>query len=416
MVNMKKNRLNSLKSNYNLNILLNDYYKEMEMAGKNKKLTAAVNLGFPVDLLHAYDIFSFFPQSHSAMYASLRKSREEIEFAESKGIPFDLCSEIKIALSSLYYNRNYIVPLIKPDMVLCSNQVCRAVIKLFEQFSHYYKVPFFMLDIPFVPGEEVSEDSVRYIEKQLETFPDFLHKHFGLELHEDKLLETARLSQEVGMLWYEIVNFGATIPSPVDALDLFTHMFPYMNMKRSKAVFDHYTMLKNEIITRMEDDISAVEDEEIRLLWDYMPVFSKNNYFRRIFQKFNAAVVTNTFFLPGTSKECREGTCGMRSDINTAGGLFKYWAGQFSHLYSGVSINKKLTAISDLIEKYSIDGVIIHKDNSCKPQSLPQQELHNLIRGKLGVPCLTINADSADMRYFSQEQVTTRIEAFLENL
>lgn len=412
----KKIKLKSLTSVYELNNLMNSYYKGLENARKMKKLTAATSLGFPIDLLFAYDILPFFPQNHSAMFASLRKSRDEIEFAESKGIPTEICSEIKIFLSSMLYNHNLSFKVPEPDMVVCSNNVCKAVIKLFESMSEYYNVPFFILDIPFVPEEQISEESIRYIEDQLEQIVLFFKTHFNLKMNEDKLLETARLSRETGMLWYEIVNFGANIPCPYDALDLFAHMFPYMNMKRTPEVFDYYKLLRSEVIARLEDDVSVVEDEEIRLLWDYMPIFSKNNFFRRTFYKQNAVVVTNTFFLPGTSMECRKGTCGFNSSIQTYKELFHYWARSYSYLYAGVTINTKLDIIDELVKKFSVDGVIIHKDNSCKPQSLPQQELQNLIRNKLNVPCLTINADSADMRHFSEAQVTTRIEAFLENL
>jgi benzoyl-CoA reductase/2-hydroxyglutaryl-CoA dehydratase subunit BcrC/BadD/HgdB len=85
-------------------------------------------------------------------------------------------------------------------------------------------------------------------------------------------------------------------------------------------------------------------------------------------------------------------------------------------LYPNTSPDQKFKTIKEIIEKFSIDGVLIHCDRSCKPQSLPQYHMKNMIERELGVNCLLIDADSVDPRFFSEEQVVTRMEAFLECL
>jgi benzoyl-CoA reductase/2-hydroxyglutaryl-CoA dehydratase subunit BcrC/BadD/HgdB len=85
-------------------------------------------------------------------------------------------------------------------------------------------------------------------------------------------------------------------------------------------------------------------------------------------------------------------------------------------LYPNTGLDQKFQTIKDLVEKFSIDGVLIHCDRSCKPQSLPQYQMKNMIEKELGVHCLLIDSDSVDPRFFSEEQIVTRLEAFLECL
>jgi benzoyl-CoA reductase/2-hydroxyglutaryl-CoA dehydratase subunit BcrC/BadD/HgdB len=54
----------------------------------------------------------------------------------------------------------------------------------------------------------------------------------------------------------------------------------------------------------------------------------------------------------------------------------------------------------------------MHSNRSCKPYSFGQYE----IQKKLSVPSVIIEADMVDERAFSEAQVVTRLEAFLESL
>ena len=53
---------------------------------------------------------------------------------------------------------------------------------------------------------------------------------------------------------------------------------------------------------------------------------------------------------------------------------------------------------------------------SCKPYSIGQVDQRARLSGELGVPALLLEADHNDPRAFSEEQATTRIQAFLEML
>ena len=68
----------------------------------------------------------------------------------------------------------------------------------------------------------------------------------------------------------------------------------------------------------------------------------------------------------------------------------------------------------EVIEKYGADGLVMHSNRSCKPYSLGQYDIQRIVREKRGIPTLVIEADMVDPRSFSEAQIQTRIDAFLE--
>jgi len=58
----------------------------------------------------------------------------------------------------------------------------------------------------------------------------------------------------------------------------------------------------------------------------------------------------------------------------------------------------------------------MHSNRSCKPYSFGQYDIQRIVREKLGIPTLMIEADMVDERSFSESQIETRIDAFIEVL
>jgi benzoyl-CoA reductase/2-hydroxyglutaryl-CoA dehydratase subunit BcrC/BadD/HgdB len=88
--------------------------------------------------------------------------------------------------------------------------------------------------------------------------------------------------------------------------------------------------------------------------------------------------------------------------------------------YSTVYINQSLQArtdlMTDLIERFSVDGIVFHSNRSCKPYSLGQYEVLDQVSNRTGVPGLILEADMCDSRLFAEEPIKNRIQAFLDLL
>ena len=70
--------------------------------------------------------------------------------------------------------------------------------------------------------------------------------------------------------------------------------------------------------------------------------------------------------------------------------------------------------VLDMIKFYDVDGFIMHSNRSCKPYSFGQMDIMRIVQEKAKIPVLMIEADMVDPRSFSQSQVETRIDAFME--
>jgi benzoyl-CoA reductase/2-hydroxyglutaryl-CoA dehydratase subunit BcrC/BadD/HgdB len=70
--------------------------------------------------------------------------------------------------------------------------------------------------------------------------------------------------------------------------------------------------------------------------------------------------------------------------------------------------------VSSMVKKYDVDGIVMHSNRSCKPYSLGQYDIQRMVQKKTGVPSIMLEADMVDERSFSESQIDTRIDAFME--
>jgi benzoyl-CoA reductase/2-hydroxyglutaryl-CoA dehydratase subunit BcrC/BadD/HgdB len=287
--------------------------------------------------------------------------------------------------------------------------------KFAEIVSRELDVPYYLVDIPHV-SESIPDYHLQHAVGQFKNLIQFLEKTTGRKLDLERLQKTLELSFQASKLWMEILELSTVIPSPIDALDIYRHMFPLLTLRGTERAVEYYKILRHEVYDRVNNDVSAVVDEKYRLLWDYLPIYHKMNFLSRVLSKRGAAIATSTFFFPLPIDACE--MCYEEVPIFRKGydEMLESLARDNMQLYPNTSLEKKFQTIQEIVEKFSIDGVLIHCDRSCKPQSLPQYQMKNMIEKQLGVNCLLIDSDSVDPRFFSEEQVVTRMEAFLECL
>ena len=250
----------------------------------------------------------------------------------------------------------------------------------------------------------VHEHAVEYVVSQLEGFIPVLEELTGREFDSNKFLDILYLSKEWVELWKEILLFGAHKPSPLTCFDAFTQMAAIVSLRGTQEAVNHYKLLKTELQERVEKGIGAVDDEEIRLLWDNIPVWYAMRSLSEIFEQHNACLVGDTYTNAWAS-----------ANIDT-GNPMESLALNYLEIYLNISMDLMLDRITDLIKVFDVDGMVMHSNRSCKPYSLGQYDLARNIKEETGVPVLLIEADMVDSRAYAEAQIKTRIEAFLESL
>ena len=394
-----------IKSVQKMKEIMTHYYIEAKTAGETGKKIAWITSGGPVEPLIAMDVIPVYPENHGAMIGASHMGVDLCEKAEVMGYSRDLCSYARADIACSTVDGGPIGGLPRPDMLICCNNICGTVLKWYEVQARFYKVPLFILDTP-VCHTEFPNEVRSYVKRQMEEYILFLEQVCGKKLDRDKMADVGRLSIEGQRLWQAVLDTTVHKPAPMSAFDAFFHLALIVTLRGTQTVIDYYKMLLDEMNTRISQGISAVPFEKIRLLWDNLPVWYRTRWLSEKFAGHGACLVADTY----TSAWCGSMQYIDPSDfINTM-------AEGYSRIYLNIGVDQMAEQVIAMIDKYDVQGLIMHSNRSCKPYSFGQYDIQRIIQEKRGLPTLMLEADMVDERSFSEAQVETRIDAFMEML
>jgi len=385
--------------------IMTEYYIEAKQAKQNGKMVAWITSGGPVEPLIAFDVIPVYPENHGAMIGATKMGVDLCEKAEEMGYPSDLCSYARADIACAATNGGPIGGLPKPDFLVCCNNICGTVLKWYEVMARYFNVPLFIYDTPFI-HTDFSDEAKRYLRRQLDDYIEFLEQVTKKKLDEERMKEVGKLALQAQRLWQDILDTTMHKPAPMTAFDAFFHLALIVTLRGTQTVVDYYTELKEEMLQRVKDGISMVPNEKYRLLWDNLPVWYRTKWLSDKFASHHAALVSDTY----TSAWSGVMHLIDENDFFNTMGL------AYSHAYINTSIDMMFKKVKEMVEKYDVDGMVMHSNRSCKPYSLGQYDLQKRILKELNIPTLIIEADMVDERNFSESQIETRIDAFMEIL
>lgn len=392
-----------LKTAKDLNRMMTGYYTKAKLLARVKPV-AWVASAVPVEILVAMGILPLYPENYGAICGARRVAVQLCQVAEEQGYSPDLCSyAISHIGSVLDSGEAPMGGLPRPDLLICSNNICGTVLKWYEALADHYRIPLFVLDAPFMHGERLEEHVVNYVATQLEELIAWLEKHTGRRLKQKKFMETLALANQAVQLWIEIRELGAHRPSPLNAPDLFTQMAPIVVLRGTRQAVDHYRRLKREVEERVNKGIGAVPVERYRLLWDNIAIWYHLFRFYRFFAQQGACFVVDTY----------TNAWAMRVELDEP---LEGLARTYTSIYINQSLRARAQVMLDLARRFAVDGVVMHSNRSCKPFSLGQYHLQRIVREELNLPTLVIEADMCDWRVYAEEPVKNRIQAFMEML
>jgi len=84
------------------------------------------------------------------------------------------------------------------------------------------------------------------------------------------------------------------------------------------------------------------------------------------------------------------------------------------HFPYNYNLETRIEYFKDVIDKYNIDGVILHENMSCRPSTVGMVDLKNAIQRDKGIPVWILSADMNDPRAWADEPIKNRLEAFIE--
>jgi bcr-type benzoyl-CoA reductase subunit B len=384
--------------------IMTAYYVEAKTT--TEKPVAWITSGAPVEFLYAMDIIPIYPENHAAMCASSHQSVELMEAAESEGFSQDICAYARTDFGADLTKGGPMGGLPEPKMLLCSTNICKTVIKWYEVIARRYDIPLFIVDTPFL-HDGINEDLIDYTIKQFKDLEKFLAEFMGRPCDQERIFETIRLAQSASTKWKEMLALAATKPSPFNSIDTFIHMAPIVTLRGTQAAVDYYTTLYEEVAERANQKIGSIPEEKYRVLWDNLPIWFKMRHMSDFFENQNCALVTATY---------TNSWGGLSPEDFVTDDLYKSLAISYLYAYINIGFEDRIKYLVKLIEELSLTGFIMHSNRSCKPYSLGMYQLQKEVTKITGKPGVVIEADQNDPRVYSEAQVETRLEAFIESM
>jgi benzoyl-CoA reductase/2-hydroxyglutaryl-CoA dehydratase subunit BcrC/BadD/HgdB len=390
--------------------IMADHFYELDRAARenNPKIAWCTSVG-PAELLRGMGFLVYFPENHGAMLGSTRQAMDYIPIANAEGYSPDICSYLTSDIGAFLkketplkkvYNIDS-VP--RPDVLVYNTNQCRDVKDWFSWYSRYFNVPCMGVVTHREVGA-VEDHHIQSVATQLKNLVPMLESVSGRKFDLDQVKETVRLSRNCTDLWKAVLETAATVPSPITFFDATIHMGPAVVARGTVEAVKYYETLLEELKGRIGQGAAAVEGEHHRLYWDGMPIWGKLRNLSEVFSRLKTSIVASTY---------------CNSWVFTAFDPeepFESMARAYLELFIVRDEPYKEDYIKNCMEFYNVDGFIFHDAKTCPNNSNSRYGMPGRLEKKLGIPALTVNGDLNDLRCYSEEQVTTSIEAFIEQL
>lgn len=384
---------------------INDKYDEELFHAKDRgKLVAYATALAPVEILRAFDIEVALPENYAALCNSRKMAAEFCDVSEQYGYSGDVCSYILASFGSELANRGPYngMDLPDPDLLVSADYACNTHVKWWENLSEHFHRPLFEVDAGYEVERPLREHHKAYLVSEFKRLISFLEEHTGKKFDLDRFKEIVALSDKASELWDEIGNCRKAIPNPLGPVDIFTIMIGVVLWRGTQMAVDFYQEVLAEVEERVKNKVGAVPNERFRLIWDIFPVFHRMRLFR-VFAEAGAVIATDVY---------GDGFAGRIDPTDPFGSL----AERYLNTFNRSSARGHADTLKYRAENWHIDGVVFHNNRACRYITARHLQMARIIENEIGIPTMMFEANMADPRSFSEGQVLTRIQAFLEVL
>ncbi|MFX0077211.1 MAG: 2-hydroxyacyl-CoA dehydratase subunit D [Candidatus Hermodarchaeota archaeon] len=409
---IKSNKM--LNATMGLKNIMGRHFLAIEQAYRDGKPTAWATSGTPVEILYAMDVQPMLPENSATVSAALKYSQNFIELAEEEGYSYDLCSYFKTNVGAVLSNAEMSKGgTRKPSFMLSSDVICDTHVNWFQVQAERLNVPHYVIDVPHVVSnfnQRQYNYFKKYIAEQLYELFDFIQEVTGNEPNEERTMEVIKNSWDLSMVWQDIYKLRKNIPCPMSTRDTFGGLFPLFTMPGLKEPVKLYKRMYREAKQRVDNGIGALEQENYRLMFEGIPFWFNLKFFS-VLERWGAIIVYepytyafSKYMNPNVTKEqVFSKPIEAMSEL-----LLSFW-----YIYD---LETRVKKFKETVEDWHIDGVILHNNMSCRPNSCGLYDLKRHLQDDYDIPCLVIDADMNDPRKLNDVQVLNKIESFIEIL
>lgn len=344
------------------------------------------NLLFPSEIFHSMNISSFVFEMASSILAKFNVSNRLISSIECAGLTRELCSFQKCAAGAV---RSGLIP--SPDMIVTSSELCDSIRKIGEFYDKSEK--HFYLDVPF----DKSENSIKYVKEQLEDFIKWLEFNTGMKYSEEKLRRSLKYSNQLRKNMIKVMELRRDYPGIMGAKPVFG-LFNFNLFYGSPQGVKISEILLAEL--RKKSRSFNLHREQTKILWLYFVPFYKESFTEVLKKNESLAVVfeeMNNIYWEELSLD--DPLEGLAKKI-------------MSSPFFSSSCNR-VDKIMELCDFFDIHGAVHFSQSSCRKINGGIRLIKDALSMK-NIPLLELSGDCIDSRNYSDGQLKTRLEAFIE--
>ena len=385
------------------------YFQRLDACGKGEGKVAWCTSVGPAELLRSFGFEVYFPENHGAFLGAARAAGEMIPAATKLGYGDDVCSYLTSDIGAYLQGttplaEHYgIAQIPRPDLLVYSTNQCREVQEWFSFYARTLNIPIAGI-CPPRHLDRVESADIDNVVAQTRALIPICEQVSGWRFDLERFIETVRLSREAAVLWRRVLETAMATPAPLSFFDGCIQMGPIVVLRGTETAIDYYRVLLAELEARVEEGVGVVGNEVCRLYWDGMPIWGRLRALSELMHRQGAVVVASTY--------CNSWILDTMDERTP----FESTALAYTEIFINRSESAKEAMLRELIGAYRIDGVIFHDARTCFNNSNARFGMPERLRAAASIPTLVIEGDLCDLRFYSDGQTATKLEAFIEQL
>lgn len=348
----------------------------------------------PSEILFAFDIIPFPPESIMSMFANSHLTDDILKTAEDNNHSRDTCSFLRGTIGAVI--KDY-MPM--PDFLIATSLYCHGSAQVFYSLSKKYDKPFYYID---VPGHHDRNYVIDYVAKQIEDMMQKIAKQAGIKYDVDKLVHAIEYSNQARDYYVKVNELRRHKPTPMLGGEAIDYAIMLAHTFGCKEMIEICKTLYEELKERVDKGIGSLDEERYRILWRQLRPYYSNVLFDYLEINHRAAVVFEEVnFIYWEDMDPKEPFKSIAKKLLSNPPM------DFSRKWLNVTV--------DFVNDYDVDGIVEFAQWGCRYLSANTQIVKDELQNK-NIPILVIDGDCIDRRDYSDGQVKTRIDAFVEIL
>ena len=383
-------------------------YRKMVAAAEAGAPICVASAGIPNEVMHAMGVYPIYPESLAAISAGIGKAEAFFDESRTRGLSSTVCSYTRCGLGICWTGTTPFGPIPPPNIAITDVNVCSLHLTWWAYLEDHFTLPTFYMDMA-ATDDPWAPEYIDYYENQIREMVAFVERTTACRLDMDRLRESVRSSDLAGDFWRKVMELRRHRPSPMSFRTLAGQILPLVTSLGDQDTADFYEALYHQYLEgAKEGKTPAQGGEKYRLIWNGIPIWHHLQVINYFEEK-----GANFVWEPYTSLNWGNKTRTGRLDLDRP---FHTLAEKYTNVLNNKPIARRFEYFDQAIREYDVDGLVMFSNRSCRPMSIGQHELVQLITERHDLPVLIIEGDQADPEGFSWADARTRVDGFIEVL